>query len=59
MAGVLHVTVGAAVADAQMMTPALATLASENQAIDVPAVTARLLIWAFVWSRVGEVPSVK
>jgi hypothetical protein len=42
--GVVQVTVGAAVVDPQMVNPALVTLASENQAIEVPAVTATLLI---------------
>jgi hypothetical protein len=36
--------VGAALVDPQMVNPGLVTLPSENQAIDVPAVTARLLI---------------
>jgi hypothetical protein len=36
--------VGAAEVDPQMMNPGLVTLASENHAIEVPALTARLLI---------------
>jgi hypothetical protein len=51
--------VGAAVVDPQMMNPALLTLPSDVQAIGVPTVTARLLIWASVCSRVAEVPIVK
>jgi hypothetical protein len=47
------------VREPQMVNPALLTLASETQAIEVPAVTGRLLIWAFVWRRVVEVPIVK
>jgi hypothetical protein len=51
--------VGAALDDPQMVNPALATLPSDDQLIGVPAVMARLLIWASVCSRVVEVPTVK
>jgi hypothetical protein len=51
--------VGAALVDPQMMNPALVTLVSDVQMIGTPAVTARLLIWASVCSRVAEVPIVK
>jgi hypothetical protein len=44
---------------AQMVNPALVTLTSEIQLIDVPAVMGKLSSWALVCSRVAEVPSVK
>jgi hypothetical protein len=51
--------VGAALVDPQMVNPELVTLPSEYQMTGVPAVTAKLLIWASVCSRVVEVPIVK